>query len=405
MRDRIVRHGCLVIAVCSLAGAGGAGASDIVRVRTRVFDLHYEVDRASRPIESVALWYTHDGGQTWHQYGLDDDHRSPMAFTAPSEGQYGFHFVVTNRSGVSGPPPDATTTPHVRAFVDFTPPVVQVYPPRTARMLGQRVVQIRWTAIDANLDVRPIRLEFRRPAADKWSPVAKTALANTGRYDWRVPKELIGPMAVRVSVIDRGGHRASAESRVFEVPLMAPPTPQPEVISTAPAPSIEDVSRALNLYRQGVGRRERGEPRLAISLLREALSLNPQFTEALATLGDTYLDAGAFDPARRAFDLALRQNPTLRGALRGSARLDMRTDDYASAADRIRMIVERFPRDAEAWMDLGDVAIYQGDDVSARDYYQRAATVDPAESSIVEAARTRLDLLMRSSRAYEETKR
>jgi len=83
----------------------------------------------------------------------------------------------------------------------------------------------------------------------------------------------------------------------------------------------------------------------------------------------------------------------------------MRTDDYASAADRIRMIVERFPRDAEAWMDLGDVAIYQGDDVSARDYYQRAATVNPAESSIVEAARTRLDLLMRSSRAYEETKR
>jgi len=177
------------------------------------------------------------------------------------------------------------------------------------------------------------------------------------------------------------------------------------VISTAPAPSIEDVSRALNLYRQGVGRRERGEPRLAISLLREALSLNPQFTEALATLGDTYLDAGAFDPARRAFDLALRQNPTLRGALRGSARLDMRTDDYASAADRIRMIVERFPRDAEAWMDLGDVAIYQGDDVSARDYYQRAATVDPAESSIVEAARARLDLLRRSSRAYEEEKR
>ena len=405
MRYRIVRHGGLVIAVWLLAGSAWGGGSDVVRVRTRVFDLHYEVDRASRPIESVALWYTDDRGRTWHQYGFDDDRRSPMAFTAPGEGQYGFHFVVTNRSGVSGPPPDATTTPHVRAFVDFTPPVVQVYPPRTVRMLGQRVVRIRWTAIDSNLDVRPIRLEYRSPAADKWSPVAKTPLSNTGRYDWRVPTDLTGPLAVRVSVTDRGGHHASAESRVFEVAPIPPPTPQPAAVSSAPAPSIEDVSRALNLYRQGVGRRERGEQRMAISLLREALALNPQFTEALATLGDTYLDAGAVDSARRAFDLALRQNPTLRGALRGSARLDMRSDDYASAADRIRMIVERFPRDAEAWMDLGDVAIYQGDDVSARDYYQRAATVDPDESSIVEAARTRLELLVRSSRAYEEEKR
>ena len=205
MRYRIVRHGGLVIAVWSFAGSAWGGGSDVVRVRTRVFDLHYEVDRASRPIESVALWYTDDRGRTWHQYGFDDDRRSPMAFTAPGEGQYGFHFVVTNRSGVSGPPPDATTTPHVRAFVDFTPPVVQVYPPRTVRMLGQRVVRIRWTAIDSNLDVRPIRLEYRRPAADKWSPVAKTPLSNTGRYDWRVPTDLTGPLAVRVSVTDRGG--------------------------------------------------------------------------------------------------------------------------------------------------------------------------------------------------------
>jgi hypothetical protein len=407
MNQRTLGHGCLSIIVCLGTGPALADGSEVAQARTRVFDLHYEVDRASLPIESVALWYASDGGRSWHQYGFDEDRRSPMAFTAPTEGAYGFYFVVTNRSGVSGPPPDATTTPHARAFVDFTPPVVQIYPPRTAQTAGQRVVQIRWTAIDANLDARPIRLEFRRPSAETWTPVADAPITNTGRYDWRVPVELTGPIAVRVSVTDRGGHHASAETRVFEAPPKAAPGPETGVgkAPTAASPSIEDVSRALNLYREAVGRREGGERRMAVSLLRESISLNPQFTEALVALGETYVDARAFDPARSAFDLALRQNPTLRGALRGSARLDMRADDYASAAGRLRMIVERFPDDAEAWMDLGDVAIYQGDDVSARDFYQRAATVEPSASSIVEAARTRLDLLLRSSRTYEEEKR
>lgn len=391
-------HGCL--AAIGFLTAGAALADPPARVQTRVFDLHYEVDRAAMPVESVSLWYTADDGRTWHQYGFDDDGQSPMTFTAPGEGRFGFYFVVTNSAGASGPPPDAETKPHAGAYVDYTPPVVQVYPPKTTQMLGRRVVQISWTALDAHLTPRPIELEYRRPAATSWTRITESPLANAGRYDWRVPDGLTGPLIVRVAVTDEGGHRVFAESPTFEVPPYAPPEPKPEDTSTKTPPSIEDINRAMNLYREGVSERQRGESRMAVSLLRRAVSLNPEFTEALSALGETYLDLRAFDAARSAFELALLQNPALRGALRGSAKLDLRGDDYASAAGRLRMIVEQFPKDAEAWMDLGDVAIYQGDDVSARAFYQRAATVDPSASPIVEAARARLDLLMRSSRAY-----
>ena len=71
-----------------LAAVAHASVDQPIRVNTRVFDIEYEVNAASLPLDAVQLWYTKDGGKSWHQYGPDDDRQSPISFEAPAEGLY-----------------------------------------------------------------------------------------------------------------------------------------------------------------------------------------------------------------------------------------------------------------------------------------------------------------------------
>ena len=88
------RHGCLMN-LCILAVVYGA-EPQFARVQTRVFDIDYAINDAALPVDTVQLWYTVDGGRSWHAYGYDEDRQSPMHFQAPSDGLFGFYFRVTN---------------------------------------------------------------------------------------------------------------------------------------------------------------------------------------------------------------------------------------------------------------------------------------------------------------------
>ena len=65
---------------------------------------------------------------------------------------------------------------------------------------------------------------------------------------------------------------------------------------------------------------------------------------------------------------------------------------------QLRTILRYNPKDAEIWLYLGDIAIYQGDELLARECYTRAATVQPEAAETVTEARSRVDLLDSSSR-------
>ena len=154
------RHGCLIVA-CGIGLAGLSAAtygSEPVNLQARLFDIEYDVNDAALPLETVELWYTQDDGTTWQRYGFDDDRLSPFPFEAQSEGQYGFFVVLTNETGSSANPPTQGTPPHQWAFVDYTPPVVQLHTLRQTTVLAQRVLQVRWTAIDSNFGARPVTL-------------------------------------------------------------------------------------------------------------------------------------------------------------------------------------------------------------------------------------------------------
>ncbi|MHC4235527.1 MAG: hypothetical protein ACYSUQ_10465, partial [Planctomycetota bacterium] len=127
------------------------------KVRSKVFDIEYRVNEAALPLESVRLWYTRDKGATWQLYGQDEDRQPPLAFNAPEEGLYGFYLVVDNATGSSGPEPTDDTEALQWAYVDYTPPIVQLHRPRVdPRAVDNRHLSIRWTALDAHLPPRPI---------------------------------------------------------------------------------------------------------------------------------------------------------------------------------------------------------------------------------------------------------
>lgn len=295
-------------------------------------------------------------------------------------------------------------------MVDYTAPVVQLHALRQTTLLAQRVLQIRWTAIDAHLVARPVEIAYRRPPAMEWLPVTIDPLANTGRYDWRLPEDLLGRLAVRITVSDQGTHRVESNEQTIELTEISPayggsePASRGEsevweVPATGPG-SARAKARAAGLFADARAMRERGDYRAAIARLREAARLAPRRSETFAEMAGILYILGDFDSALDAYEIALQQRPSMRKALQGIARVYRQRQDYNSAARHLRTILRYNPHDAEVWMNLGDIAIYQGDEILARDCYRRAAETDPQQKEITEAARKRLALMQEVSRSY-----
>ena len=146
--------------------------------------------------------------------------------------------------------------------------------------------------------------------------------------------------------------------------------------------------------------RESGEYTQSIATLREAVKLKPQWADAFAQMADMFYRLGDLDRARDAYEVALRQEPSMRKALRGLAMVHRRNNDYAAAAKSLRSALRYDPNDAEVWMNLGDVAIYQGDDITARECYLHATQMNPAATQVVVDAQKRLELMSDVSRRY-----
>ncbi len=402
--------GLLISAVTGAWGAPPPNPDSVPRVPQPRFDIAYDINDAARPLRTVELWYTLDEGQTWRLYGIDEDRVSPVTFTAEQEGLHGFYLLISNAAGVSGPPPTEATEPHFRAFVDHTPPVAQLQRPTLVRRSRDlKIVELRWSALDDHLGNRPIDLAYRTLPDGTWRDV-QTNLPNTGRYDWHIPVDLQGEVMFRMTVRDRGGHAVQCASKA--IAIQAEPTPDPSMpemlneeytpLGDPPTPTAAEMQRARELLRKGRRHALQGEHALAAARLREALELDPRMPEALVELGGALYALNQFEPSVRAYDLALRQTPQDRSALEGIARSLMALNKHSAAEAKLLEIVESDPKDVETWLHLGDVAIYRGNEVAARDYYLKAATLRPEARSVADRARARLDDLPAFRRGARE---
>jgi len=403
--------------------AAATGDPAYALVRSQVFDIHYRVNAEAQPLSKVELWYKPGRNGPWRRYGADEDRQSPATFSAPREGLYGFFIVLTNATGSSSRPPTADTKPHHWTFVDYTPPVVQIHAPRPTTSLGRRIVRIRWTAVDANLPPRPVELAYRMLPQTDWNVLEQRKLANSGQFDWRVGDDVSGTVAIRVVVHDRAGNAAEAVCTPFNLAALdkveldataglsaSASISRADELPVAPGdvklngrkPTAEAVERADRLHAIARQHRQKGELSLAIARLRDAIELNPNKTEAIAELGALLYAIEENDRALEAYRIALNQRPTMRSALIGIAEVYVDRREYNDAISYLGEVARLNPRDVEVWMHLGDIAVYQGDEVLARQHYERAATLDPSATAIVQAARRRLDNLAALSRNYAQ---
>ncbi len=430
-----MRHGCLVLCFVAATAIAGTRGQEPIRASTRQVEVYYEINAPALPLASVELFFSVDNGQTWRSYGFDNDRRAPILFRAPQAGLFGLFLVVGNSSGPSSPPPNASTEPQVWLFVDDSAPVVQLHDVRLARDSGYATLQVRWTAVDAHLLPRPVELQFQRPPEPQWHPVTSGPIGNTGRFDWRLPDELVGPIAVRLVVSDEGGNRTESPAYKLDIPasqftavgfasspspagasvrpnhgnasraedLFSPQAPSP--VSSSPPASVKreplgtigPKERASRLFAEGIALRDAGLDREAVARLRETVRLDPQRTDALSEMGTMLHRLGDLDRALAAFEAALAQQPNLRTALRGAALVEQNKKQYKAAADRLRVILRYNPADAEIWMRLGDLAVFQGDEMLARECFTRATQIDPQARDVVAEAQKRLALMSAAS--------
>lgn len=385
------------------------------RIQSQMFDLEYDVNEAALPLSAVKLWYSLDGGASWRFYGEDEDRHPPFAFLAPQEGEFGFYLVMVNGSGSSGPQPAANTKPQLSAFVDFSAPVVQLHPPTQTTALSQRVLQIRWTAVDANFPARPIQIAYQSPAGSEWRYVSPDPIANTGRLDWRVPTEINGSLALRITATDRGGFRSESEIVSVDLatkvetqaqPIVSPVKESSSEVKLAAMPMPVDAAesgraQAVRLYAEALAHRDRGEYRQAVARLRDVVRLDPEGVEAMQEMAALLYMSGDYERSHDAYNLVLARQPMNRAAILGAARVHRQRQEYESAAEKLRSLLRYNPGDAEAWMALGDIGVYKGDEILARECYTRAMHAKSGDAAVVEDARQRLSLMTEAGRVVK----
>ena len=378
-------------------------------VHTRMVDLDYAVDASALPLLAAELWYTFDRGETWQLYGRDMDLAPPMTFYAAEEGLCGFYFLLTNEAGTSGPPPSRGTEPHAWVLFEPRPLVVQMSAPSFIQdRTGRITAQLRWSVLADDDEDRTARLAFRQLPRGPWRELTDE-LPDRGAYDWVVPPQVTGEVMFRLTLRGQDGATRAAVTPAVAVPVVqsapsgpvaAPAASQggSDALVPRPAPnrrlpSADEMKRARELLRKGRRHQLHGDYELAAARLRDALELDPEMPAALEALGASLYALRDYRASVQAYELALRYDPDDRDALEGLARTLVATRDYDAAEARLLAIVERRPRDVETWLHLGDIAICRGNEIAARRYYHKAATLVPQAASVVSRARARLEEL------------
>lgn len=393
-----------------LAGAAGvlpatdAQASSPQTIRARQVEFHYRTVDSDRPV-TAQLWYSRDRGATWQAYQPADPAANPVIFNAPAEGLYAFIMTMCE-PGSSPNPPSAGATPDRWVFIDYTPPLAQwdsVEP--GDNFPEKRTLQLRWTAYDDHLPSRPVALAYQSSVDGAWR-VIDAELPNTGRYDWTLPRDFTGQLSLKLTVTDQGGH--AVERMQGPLPLdrwlrrPAPTTRPALVASTRPAQAVPstqpvaiDVERRLKaqaLLRQGEVNLQRAQYAVASERFREALEADPGLVAALSNLANIHYLQEDYVKAVELYNQALMKDARNQSAMRGAALAYVAMRQYPQAGNMLQRLLTVNDKDAQAWLDLGDVTFMMGDRTRARSHWNRAMTVDTSAETVIRKAKRHMEL-------------
>jgi tetratricopeptide (TPR) repeat protein len=317
---------------------------------------------------------------------------------------YGLSLVVRGKDEKSSCP--ARFEPPQRwVLIDTTPPLLQWDGvDRDEGSARTRSLHLRWTAYDDHFTARPISIQYRVGERGEWRFVERE-LASLGRYDWVCPAELKGSVTLKLLAKDAAGNQTERTwgPLVLEAAVEATTKPAAATQPVVAAPATRPVERvdtqeaakarrqAERLYQQGPENLRRGEYAVAAERFREAMETDPGHLAACNDLAGIYYLQRDYGKALELYESVLKRDANHVGSLRGAALVYVAQKQYAPSRQALQKLVTLNKRDAESWLDLGDVLFMMGSQAEARSQWDRAATVDPAAASIIEKARRRLE--------------
>ncbi|MEE8169392.1 MAG: tetratricopeptide repeat protein, partial [Phycisphaerae bacterium] len=352
-------------------------------------------------------------------------------FSTTQEGRYGLFLVVHTALGASAPPPQAGTTPHAWAYVDATPPLVQIHSVEQVAPFEQtRRLIIHYNVYDAHLIDRPITVDYIRDDTVRFVPIAARR-PNTGHFEWTVPHAIRGRITVRILAEDRGGNVAVGQTQPIDLPAPAAPSvtdasendsltasskespapplaapdapaaaeamrPSPIRLAAAPLESSQppqeadddyDVSDALKI---GDLRQARGEWAVAEQRFAEILDRAPGRTDIRNRLAAVLLEQGRLPAAEQAYREILLQSPTDPAALTGLALVLARRGDYVPARDLLLQLLDSRPNDPSVLLQLGDMQWLSGDSAAGRVTWRQAGASPDVPRDLLDRVQKRL---------------
>lgn len=168
-------------------------------------DLDFDVKAGPSGVGMLELYYTLDAGKTWQLLDKREESAKPFSVDVPAEGIYGFTMVVKNKAGLGRPAPQSGELPAVRVGVDVTAPVCELITPLEAVPGSKDLINIKWSAMDANLASGPVKIEWSENPQGPWHDVVKNQ-PNNGVYRWRVPANTPYQVYLRLEVTDVAGN-------------------------------------------------------------------------------------------------------------------------------------------------------------------------------------------------------
>lgn len=180
-------------------------AGPVLWSRSLHLDLDFDVKAGPSGVGLLELFYTLDAGKTWQLLDKREDASRPFSVDVPGEGIYGFTMVVKNKAGLGRAAPAPGELPAVRVGVDVTAPVCELITPLEAVPGSKDLINIKWSAMDANLASGPVKLEWSENPQGPWHDVVKNQ-PNNGVYRWRVPANTPYQVFLRLEVTDVAGN-------------------------------------------------------------------------------------------------------------------------------------------------------------------------------------------------------
>ena len=193
---------------CHMLQAAPIPTKPVYTNKTR-FRIPYRFDAAEMQrlgSREIRLYVSVDQGVHWQHVQSVAPEQGRFEFQAPRDGQYWFAVKTVDSSNRLHPGGENFQA-GLRVVVDTRAPDLQLSATPGAR--GQ--IQIRWSALDAQVNLSTLKLEVIEPGSSQWIPL-RIGLKATGQTTWSTGKT--GQIAIRGSVSDLAGNRQRAQTQV-----------------------------------------------------------------------------------------------------------------------------------------------------------------------------------------------